>query len=141
MLLVFLLLLLLSLRFACFGCFTLHHLPLGLNNKTHPVTAMERLIIIAAIIIILALQRCLSGLCAPTASWMGTERKNANQQPSFINLLVTGVGQKSLFTLLSRVDVIRSSIYPYLLPRGKRKVLSSANICTEAPQHGNTFGL
>lgn len=79
-------------------CFTLHLLPLRLNNKIHPARAIGTFLIIAAIIIMLVRQQCLSGLCGPTASWMGTQRENANQHPGFINLLVTGVHQKSLFT-------------------------------------------
>lgn len=78
--------------------FTLHLLPLRLNNKIFPVRAMGTFLIIAAIIIMLVLQRSLSGLCGPTASWMGTQRENGNQHPGFINLLVAGVQQKSLFT-------------------------------------------
>lgn len=78
-------------------CFTFRLLPLRLHNKNHPVRAMETFIIIAAIIIILVLQRCLSGLRGPIASWMGTQRENDNQHPGFINLLVTGVQQKSSF--------------------------------------------
>lgn len=76
-------------------------------DKNHQVKAMET-IIIAAILIILVMQRCLSGLRGPIASWMGTQRENNHQHPGFINLLVTGVQE--------------------LLHRGKGKVQSSANI-------------
>lgn len=78
-------------------CFTLHLLPLRLNNKIHPVRAKRTFLIIAAIIIMLVSQESLSGLCGPTASWMGTQRENGNQHPGFINLVVTRVEQKSLF--------------------------------------------
>lgn len=58
--------------------FTLHLLPLRLNNKIHPVRATGTFLIITAIIIMLVLQQSLSGLCGPTASWMGTPRENGN---------------------------------------------------------------
>lgn len=79
-------------------CFTLHLLTLRLNNKIHPVRAIGTFLIIATIIIMLVSQQCLTGLCGPIASWMGTERENANQHPGLVNLLVTRAQQKSLFT-------------------------------------------
>lgn len=56
-------------------CFTLHLLPPRLNNKIHPVRAMGTFLIIAAIIIMLVSQQCLSGLGGPVARWMGTQRE------------------------------------------------------------------
>lgn len=90
------------------------------RTTNHPVRAMGTFLIIAAIIIILLQQHCLSGACGPTALWMGTQRENANQHPSFINILVTREQQEPLhfFFLLSSLDAIRNNVDLYFLSWG-----------------------
>lgn len=86
---------------------------------------METFLIIAAIIIMLVLQPCLSGLSGPTARWMGTQRENANQHLGFINLLVTGVQQMSHFTPFMEEFNQRKhpSLFPFQGGRGMYRSL------------------